>query len=175
MSNWIAGWNQPGCLPDTTEPPAEFSDWLTAQQWLMTELESDPDYTASVQAAWYALSRAEPDQPFCHRTNDPLLVWWIEPAPPEASDKPPALSQAEMTVLTEAALDIADAVSGEDGEDVKAYWPNIYDPMRSSNGEEYVMSPKSAGWYAKIGEGVYIKVEITMCTDPEIIREFEEQ
>jgi len=44
---YSAGWNQPGCLPDTAEPAATFRDFSDAVQYLVATVTSfwDDDYT----------------------------------------------------------------------------------------------------------------------------------
>lgn len=85
MSNWTAGWNQPGCLPDTSGPLPEFDSWKEAQQFLLSELDAreeeqeDIYTTATLMAAWFDLLNAEEDEPCTVVTEtNPPLAWWID-------------------------------------------------------------------------------------------------
>lgn len=75
-----------------------------------------------------------------------------------------ALTQPEHDALKRAAEALADA------EDSGESFGDIYDPGRSSSGEEYVTSPDSAGFYTLVA-GRPALVTVQYVTDPESIDE----
>lgn len=72
---WIAGWNQPGCLPEVE--PVTFDYWHEASEYIITELESDEMIPADTLADTLADWRSQD-------TDDSrrVLVWpylfWVE-------------------------------------------------------------------------------------------------
>lgn len=79
------------------------------------------------------------------------------------------LDRSDMLILQNAASSLADAVD----EQQDGAW-RIYDPVRSSSKQEYVMSGRSAGFYAD-ANGTYLKIEVTCVTDPESILELQRE
>jgi hypothetical protein len=82
-----------------------------------------------------------------------------DPAPVYA-----ALTWDEHRALQRVAEALADAE--ELGESVG----DVYDPGRSSSGEEYITSPDSAGWYTLV-DGRPAQVTVRYVTDPGLIDE----
>jgi hypothetical protein len=72
---WIAGWNQPGCLPEVK--PAQFTNWSDADFHIVYELESDElipeDTLKETLADW----NSQPTE-----SERRVLVWpylfWVE-------------------------------------------------------------------------------------------------
>lgn len=78
---WIAGWNEPGFLPDIL--PSEFDTFEEAQAFIAEELtrgaESFDDEHQAEQSAWMLAAlgagAAQPDQPFEVMVDD--TVYWV--------------------------------------------------------------------------------------------------
>lgn len=75
------------------------------------------------------------------------------------------LSQPDMELLTDVAEALADA---EDPG--RTFW-DVYDPMRSSSGQEYVLGPDAAGWYSLAPDGRAIQVAVSYIRDPALAHE----
>jgi hypothetical protein len=75
-----------------------------------------------------------------------------------------ALTQPELNALQRVAEALADA------EDTGGSFGDVYDPGRSSSGEEYVTSPDSAGWYTLV-DGRPAQVTVRYVTDPDLVDE----
>jgi hypothetical protein len=72
MTNWVAGWNMPGCLPESD--PVEFDTWVEARDYLRDELDhvlkNDDGYSTNVsQRARFALRELDPAD------FDGMLTW----------------------------------------------------------------------------------------------------
>lgn len=83
-----------------------------------------------------------------------------DPAPVYA-----ALTQSELEALQRVAGALADV-----GDSWDIQFGDVYDPNRSSSGQEYVTSPDSAGWYTLV-DGRPAQVTVRYVTDPGLIDE----
>ncbi len=79
-----------------------------------------------------------------------------------------ALTADEMNLLQEVACDIGDHASGDykSEQEIPPHF-DVWDGMRSSVGQDYVLTPDSAGWHTLRGDRV-IEVSVRYVTDPEL-------
>lgn len=79
---YIAGWNLPGCLPDTAEPLPRFDTWNLARDFLLDEFhrleieESDSDVRAVAATAADKLDVAPHGEDWVYPVG--VCNYWIE-------------------------------------------------------------------------------------------------